>query len=73
MAEVRRFVLSLPEVEEAPHHNYGSFRVRGKIFVTMPPGDEVVHVFVSEQTREHALAAYPSFMEKLLWGGKVLV
>ena len=68
---MRAFALSLPEVSEEPHHNFGSFRVRGKIFATIPPEREYVHLFVSEQHREQALAVYPEFIEKLLWGGKV--
>jgi len=62
--------MSLPEVTEEPHHDYGSFRVRGKIFVTMPPGEEFIHIFVPEQTREQALVLYSPFVEKLLWGRK---
>ena len=69
---VRSAALSLPETTEEPHHNFGSFRVRGKIFVTVPPDNEYIHVFVNEQDRELALAAYPDFTEKLLWGGKVV-
>lgn len=72
LASVRTFARSLPEVTEEPHHQFGSFRVRGKIFVTVPPGEEHVHVFVAEQQRERLLAMYPSFVEKLLWGGKVV-
>lgn len=72
LATLRKFALSLPEVTEEPHHDFGSFRVRGKIFVTVPPGDEFIHVFAPEPVREQALALYPSFVEKLLWGGKVL-
>lgn len=72
LATVRNFALALPEVTEEPHHNFGSFRVRGKIFVTVPPEQEHIHVFVSEQQREQALAMYPAFAEKLLWGGKVV-
>ena len=34
LADVRKFALALPEVAEAPHHHYGSFRVRGKILAT---------------------------------------
>ena len=71
LAEVRRFSLRLPEVTEEPHHHYSSFRVRGKIFVTVPPDDESIHVFVDEASREQALALHPSFVEKLFWGGKV--
>jgi hypothetical protein len=70
--QVRRFALSLPEATEAPHHNYGSFRVGGKIFVTVPPDQEYIHVFVEEQEREVALALEPGFLEKLLWGKKVV-
>ena len=71
LAEVRRFALGLPEVTEEPHHHYSSFRVRGKIFVTVPPDSESIHVFVDEASREQAVALYPEFIEKLLWGGKV--
>jgi len=68
---VRTAALALPETTEEPHHHFGSFRVRGKIFITVPPDNEHIHVFVNEQDREFALAAYPEFTEKLLWGGKV--
>lgn len=71
-ATVRAFARSLPEVTEAPHHDFGSFRVCGRIFVTVPPGQEHIHVFVDEQQREQALAMHPEFIEKLLWGGKVV-
>lgn len=71
LTEVRRFALSLPEVTEEPHHHFSSFRVRGKIFVTVPPENEHIHVFVDDTSREQALALYPEFIEKLLWGGKV--
>ncbi len=64
--------MSLEAVTEEPHHDYSSFRVRGKIFVTVPPAEEIIHVFVEEQDREQALAMYPNFVEKLLWGGKVV-
>jgi hypothetical protein len=71
-ATVRKFALSLPEVSEEPHHNFNSFRVRGKIFVTVPPGEAHIHLFVSEQQREQALVLHADFAEKLLWGGKVV-
>jgi hypothetical protein len=71
-ATLRTYALSLPEVTEEPHHQSGSFRVRGKIFVTIPPEQTHVHVFVSEEQRERALTIYPEFTEKLLWSGKVV-
>jgi hypothetical protein len=64
--------MSLDAVTEEPHHNYSSFRVRGKIFVTIPPDEEFIHVFVGDEDREPALALYPDFLSKLLWGGKVV-
>jgi hypothetical protein len=72
IAQVRRFAMSLPEVTEEPHFNYASFRVRGKIFATVPPGDEYLHIFVTDEQREFALATEPAFLEKLLWGGRVV-
>jgi hypothetical protein len=71
IATVRKYALSLPGVTEQPHHEYASFRVRTKIFVTVPPAKDVIHVFVGEQDRERALAMYPQWTDKLLWGGKV--
>ncbi|MBB6188726.1 MmcQ/YjbR family DNA-binding protein [Rhodanobacter sp. MP7CTX1] len=69
---VRKFAMALGPVTEEPHHDHSSFRVRGKIFVTVPPYEDVVHIFVAEEDRESALALYPDFLEKLIWGGKVV-
>ena len=70
--EVRKVVLALPDTTEEPHHNFGSFRVRGRIFVTIPPGGELLHIFLPEQQRELALAMDPEFLEPVRWGSKVL-
>ncbi|MFT3817451.1 MAG: MmcQ/YjbR family DNA-binding protein [Rubrivivax sp.] len=69
---IRRHAMSLDAVTEEPHHHYSSFRVRGKIFVTVPPDEAFIHVFVDEDDREPALAMYPDFVEKLFWGGKAV-
>ncbi|MGH3621598.1 MAG: hypothetical protein ACRDQ5_07385 [Sciscionella sp.] len=42
--DARRFALSLPEATEQPHFEMSSFRVRGKIFATVPV-DEAHQVF----------------------------
>ena len=34
--DIRALALSLPEAEEHPHFDRASFRVRGKIFATLP-------------------------------------
>ena len=70
IATVRTYALSLEDVVEQPHHEYSSFRVRGKIFVTVPPKEDVIHVFVDEEVRERTLAMTPEWAGKLLWGGK---
>ena len=72
LAEVRRFALGLPEVTEEPHHEFSSFRVRSKIFVTVPPTEDRVHIFTSELEREQAFGMYPDWAERLQWGGKVV-
>jgi hypothetical protein len=71
ISEVRHFALSLPEVTEEPHFQYSSFRIRGKIFATVPPDEEHLHIFVGDGEREIALATQPGFVEKLFWGKRV--
>ena len=71
LEEVRRLALSLPEATEEPHFDYTSFRVRRKIFATVPPGAEYLHVFVDDSQRDAALAEHPDFLELLRWGTKV--
>jgi hypothetical protein len=66
--QARRFALALPRAVEAPHHQYSSFRVGGKIFATVPPDGQHLHVFVDEVEREHALAVSPEAFQKLFWG-----
>lgn len=70
--EVRKVAVALPDTTEEPHHHFGSFRVRGKIFVTIPPGGEQLHIFLPEEQRELALAMDPGFLEPVRWGSKVL-
>lgn len=72
LAQIRRHALSLEAVTEAPHHDFSSFRVRGKIFATVPPDGEHLHVFVPDDARDPALALHPDCMQKLWWGSKVL-
>ena len=71
LESLRQFALKLPEVTEEPHFKFSSFRVRGKIFVTVPPEQTHIHVFVDDDEREPALARHPEFLEKLWWGKKV--
>jgi hypothetical protein len=71
LIDARRIAMSLPEVTEEPHFEYTSFRVKGKIFATAPPGGAYLHVFVADEDRELPVLMNPGVIEKLWWGGKV--
>ena len=68
----RQYALSLPEATEEPHFDLTSFRVRGTIFATSPPGEAYLHIFVDEDLRAPLIAAHPDAYEPLVWGSKVV-
>jgi hypothetical protein len=71
LAGLRRLALSLPEVTEEPHHDMTSFRVRGKIFATVPPEGDRVHIFVQADEVAASCAEYPGVVEELWWGQRL--
>jgi hypothetical protein len=70
-ATVRRLALALPEATEAPHHDMTSFRVAGKIFATLPPELDRVHIFVAADEVAAYVAEYPEAVEELWWGTRL--
>jgi hypothetical protein len=70
-AGVRKLALAFPEATEQPHHDMTSFRVRGKIFATMPPEGGRLHVFLAEDEVASYCAEFPSAIEELWWGKKL--
>jgi hypothetical protein len=68
LEDARRFSLSLPEASEEPHFDMSSFRVRGKIFATVPPDGDHLHVFVDEHEARASVAEDGSAFEELRWG-----
>jgi hypothetical protein len=70
LARVRELALTLPGATEEPHFDMISFRVRGKIFATVPPDEQHVHVFVDEAESRACVAENPAAFEQLLWGSK---
>lgn len=72
LSTIRTHALALPEVSEEPHFDFSSFRVRGKIFATVPPDKEHLHVFLREESRISALELCCAFAEDLHWGKKIL-
>ena len=67
LAEARRFAMSLPGTEE-PHFDRSSFRIRGKIFATVPVDAAHLHAFVTEAETRASVAEDPSAFEELWWG-----
>ncbi len=70
-AGVRKLALALPEAAEQPHHDMTSFRVRGKIFATMPPEGGRLHVFLTEDDVASYCAEFPGAVEELWWGKRL--
>lgn len=71
-ADIRSIVKEMGECTEEPHHHLTSFRIRGKIFATMPSDFSFLNIFVSEECRERTLGMYPESFEKLWWGKNVV-
>lgn len=69
LEQARTIALGLLEAEEAPHHNRQSFRIRGKVFATVPD-DGHLNVMLSED--EVALAVTASRAVEELWWGRRL-
>lgn len=67
----RRFALSLPEASEEPHFDMSSFRVRGKIFATVPQQGGILHVFVDEAEARGLAACNPAAYSELWWGKRL--
>jgi hypothetical protein len=70
LADARRLALSVPGATEEPHHGMPSFRVRGKIFATVPD-DGHIRVMVDADVATAVAAAEPDAFEELRWGAKL--
>jgi hypothetical protein len=70
LSHVRAIALALPEVTESDHHGMASFRVRGKIFATVPD-DEHVRIMLDESGIRSAVAEEPLICDEFYWGKKL--
>lgn len=68
--DVRAFALSLPEASEADHHGMPSFRVRNKIYATVPDNAHI-RVMASEDEIRAAAAQDPDACEEFYWGKRL--
>jgi hypothetical protein len=55
----RALALALPEAEEGGHHSHPDFRVRGKIFATLLPGETVGMVKLTPDEQQRYLLGFP--------------
>jgi hypothetical protein len=65
--QVRRLALALPEAIEQDHWGNPSFRIRGRIFATVPDAQHV-NVMIEPFDVEAAVRAEPETCEELWWG-----
>jgi hypothetical protein len=70
VAQIRRLALALPETAEQEHWGNPSFRVRGRIFATVPDAGHV-NVMIDPFDVESAVAEAPESCQPLLWGKEV--
>lgn len=68
--EARQLALALPEATEQDHHGMASFRVRGKIFATVP-NDGHPRVMVEEAEICAAVAEYSTICTESYWGKRL--
>jgi len=70
IAEARALALALPEATENDHHGMNSFRVRGKIFATVPD-DEHIRIMLPETEIRAAVAESPDTCAEFYWGKRL--
>jgi hypothetical protein len=70
LAQARKLALALPEATEQDHHDMTSFRVRGKIFATVPDTTHL-RVMVDEIEIRAAVAENPIACQEFYWGKRL--
>jgi hypothetical protein len=68
----RKFALSLPEANEEPHFAAGSWRVKGKIFATIPPGGRVLRIPAGADETQALVSEDPAAFAAVVWGERVV-
>jgi hypothetical protein len=68
--DVRRLALALPDAVEQDHHGFPSFRVRGRIFATLPD-ETTLRVMLDEDGIRTAIHDAPDVCSEQWWGKKL--
>src|SRR3954454_9805038 len=69
--DARQFSLSLPETTEEPHFEKSSFRVKGKIFATIPEGGTHMNLVVDPDELVALLEQARDVFSQIVWGKQV--
>jgi len=69
--DVRRIALALPEAVELEHWGNPSFRIRGRIFATVPD-QQHLNVMLDPFDVEPVLRHDPGSCEELMWGKQLV-
>ena len=70
VAQARKLALSFPETIEQPHWGNPSFRVRGRIFATVPDTNHL-NVMIDPFDVDAVVRAEPESCAEILWGKEV--
>jgi hypothetical protein len=70
LAQARKLALALPEATEQDHHEMTSFRVKGKIFATVPDASHL-RIMVDEAEIRAAVAENPNACQEFYWGKRL--
>lgn len=70
LSTARRLALSLPDATQEDHHGRPSFRVRGRIFATVPD-QEHLNIFIEPMDVEGVVRLGPDVFAPVMWGKEV--
>ncbi|MDJ1370521.1 MmcQ/YjbR family DNA-binding protein [Gulosibacter molinativorax] len=68
--DVREIALAFDGAVEQPHHGFPSFRVKNRIFATLPEPD-TLRIMLDEFGIRTAVLEYPEFCSELYWGRRL--
>src|SRR3954468_13033302 len=71
ISRLRKAAMALPETSEQPHFDLVSWRVRDRIFATIPPEPGRLRIFVEETEVAEMVAADPAAYDEVRWGKRV--
>jgi len=68
---VRKLALALPEAQESSHQGHPDFRVRNKIFATLPPGGRIAVLKITPADLDDLIQRDAETFRDI-WGGRWL-